>query len=167
MRQICIVVFGLIVGIFPVTAVAEVKPGDRFGNWVYSCAALSSGNTVCGISQSISHKETKAQVLAVNVRQIGDKGELAMFAAVQLGVSLAPGIAMKVDEQDPQTLTWQNCTAQRGCLAAKRLDQETLAALSAAQTLRVAFLPGLNAKSLTVGLSVDGLADGIKALGSD
>ena len=120
---------GLIVGLSGVCN-AEPKGGERFGDWRFQCKALKTNQNVCVLTQTLANAETKKPILNLVLRRVGKDKKLALMTIVPLGVSLAPGIAGKVDDGKRFNFVWQICAVQ-GCQAAALVDDKLKKALKA------------------------------------
>tara|TARA_R110000787_G_scaffold20496_1_gene60799 strand:+ start:720 stop:1235 length:516 start_codon:yes stop_codon:yes gene_type:complete len=149
----------------PATA-QDVKPkiGDRIGDWVYQCQAVSAEETVCGLIQNIADRGTKQQVLGVAIRPIGPDNRLAMLVTAPLGIFLGTGIGGKVDDEPQFAFNLQSCS-QRGCQAAIELKDKLLADMKKGTRLVVGFKARPEEKTIAVPVSLTGFTAGLNAIG--
>lgn len=145
---------------------AEPKVGDRIGDWVFSCRALSATRTVCALNQTIVESKSKKAVLQLALRKLGKERRLALVVNVPLGVYLATGIGGKVDEGEQFSLVWQSCNSQ-GCQAALGIDDMLKQAMKAGSKLFIGFKPRPDAETFTVSASLKGVTAGLTALDAD
>lgn len=160
-----------ILGVFAGTvapAVAQTekpKIGDRIGDWVYQCQAVSADQNICGLLQNIADRGTKKQVLGVAVRPLGNDGRLAMLVTAPLGIFLGSGIGGKVDAGEQFKFNLQSCT-QRGCQAAIELKEPLLSDLRKGTRLIVGFKARADSKTIAIPVSLTGFTAGLTAMGS-
>ena len=153
---------GFIIGLSGVGNAAP-KGGERFGDWRFQCKALPTSQNVCVLSQTLANAKTKKPILNLVLRRVGKDRKLVLIAMVPLGVSLAPGIAGKVDDGKRFNFVWQICAVQ-GCQAAALVDDELKKALKAGVRLLIAFRPQPNVKPITLVASLKGVTQGLRAL---
>ena len=98
---------------------AKLKVGERIGDWVFQCQAVTASDNICGLVQTIIDNKTKRQVVGVAIRYAGtgDKKRLGMFVTVPLGIFLGSGIGGKIDTLDQFKFNLQSCNP-RGCQGA-------------------------------------------------
>jgi invasion protein IalB len=142
---------------------ATPKVGERIGDWVFQCQALSATNTVCGLIQNIADRGTQRQVLGVAVRPIGDDGRLAMIVTAPLGIFLGSGIGGKVDEGAQFAFNLQSCS-QRGCQAALELKDDLLSALKKGNRLIVGYKARPDSQTIAIPVSLTGFTAGLDAI---
>jgi invasion protein IalB len=150
-------------------ALAQDKPkvGDRIGDWVFQCQALTASETRCALIQNIVNNQSRQRVIGAVLRKLGPKGDkLGLFIAAPLGIFLGAGIAPKIDEGEQFPLVLQNCTAQNGCRAALEIDAKRLAEMKKGNRLLIGFKTRADANTVTVPVSLKGVTDGLKALDS-
>lgn len=139
------------------------EPGAGFGDWQVECEAAVDGKERCFLAQTQTLKENNTRLLKMSVGYIGPKGEAVLVALLPLGIDLRAGVAMKLDEGEQTALVLQHC-AQDGCVASKALDAKGLAAFTKARTLRIGVLPYAGTQSVTMTVSLKGVAAGLGAL---
>ena len=142
---------------------AEPKVGDRIGDWGFQCKALSAKQNVCALTQTLVNSETKKRVLTLVLRRVGKDKKLVLITIAPLGVSLATGIAGKVDDGKQFNFVWQRSTTQ-GCQAAVVVDAELEKALKAGKRLLIGLRAQPNAKAITLGASLKGVTQGLRVL---
>jgi invasion protein IalB len=151
---------------FPAAAQdAKPKVGERIGDWVFQCQALSAAENICGLVQTIIDNKTKRQVVGIAVRFAGkDKDRrLGMFVTVPLGVFLGSGIGGKIDDGKQFLFNLQSCT-QRVCQGTLEIKKEMLAALKKSNRLIIGFKATATSQTIAVPVSLKGFSDGLKAI---
>ncbi len=145
----------------PHYAAAEAKVGDRFGDWVYECAAIAENKTVCSLSQTIMSKNQNRRIVKFNLGRNEKTKSLDFVALLPLGISLPSGASITVDTGKPYQLTLKTCL-QQGCIATYAADSSFVKTLQSGQKLEISFTPGGADKPVTISGSSKGLADGMK-----
>lgn len=151
---------------FPAAAQnADPKVGQRIGDWVFQCQALSATENICGLVQTIADNKTKRQVVGIAVRYAGkDKDRrLGMFVTVPLGIFLGSGIGGKIDAGKQFLFNLQNCN-QRGCQGTLEIKKEMLAELKKGKRLIIGFKATPTSQTIAVPVSLKGITDGLKAI---
>lgn len=161
-------ILGIAAAFFALPAAAqEAKPkvGERIGDWVFQCQALSATENICGMVQTIIDNKTKRQVVGIAIRYAGkgDKKRLGMFVTVPLGIYLGSGIGGKIDSSDQFKFNLQSCN-QRGCQGATEISSAMLADLKKGQRLIVGFKARADSKTIAVPVSLKGFTDSLKAI---
>jgi invasion protein IalB len=144
---------------------AKPKLGERIGDWVFQCQALSANENICGLVQTVIDNKTKRQVVGVAVRYAG-KGEtrrLGMFVTVPLGTYLGSGIGGKIDASDQFKFNLQSCN-QSGCQGATEIKGAMLTDLKKGERLIIGFKARADSKTIAVPVSLKGFTDGLKAI---
>ena len=162
------VILGLAAALLSFPAAAQdTKPkvGERIGDWVFQCQALSAAENICGLVQTIVDNQTKRQVVGIAVRYAGtDKDRrLGMFVTVPLGIFLGSGIGGKIDDGEQFLFKLQSCN-QRGCQGALEIKNDMLAALKKGNRLIVGFKGTATSQTIAVPVSLKGFTDGLKAI---
>ena len=148
-------------------AAQDKKPkiGERIGDWVFQCQALSATENICGLVQTIIDNKTKRQVVGVAIHYAGtgEKKRLGMFVTVPLGIFLGSGIGGKIDTLDQFKFNLQSCNP-RGCQGAVEITAAMLAELKKGQRLIVGFKARADSKTTGVPVSLKGLTEAVKAI---
>lgn len=146
---------------------AKPKIGERIGDWIFQCQALSAGENICGLVQTVIDSKTKRQIVGIAIRYAGkgEKKRLGMFVTVPLGIFLGAGIGGKVDTSDQFKFNLQSCN-QRGCQGATEIKEPMLADLKKGKRLIVGFKARVDSKTIGVPVSLKGFTDGLKAIGA-
>ena len=145
------------------------KVGDRFGDWVFTCKALSAEETVCALIQTVTiqAQQGRGRILTLNLRRVEDRKaeerKIALFALLPLGIYLPTGVAARVDQGPQFSMLLTTCT-QTGCEAETELDGKTLGALKAGQQLFIGFKTSSQSEVLTIAASLKGVTKGLEAL---
>jgi invasion protein IalB len=144
---------------------AQPKVGERIGDWVFQCQAVSASENICGLVQTIIDNNTKQQVVGVAIRYAGagESKRLGMFVTVPLGIFLGSGIGGKIDAADQFKFNLITCN-QRGCQGAAEITPAMLTDLKKGQRLIVGFKARADANTIAVPVSLKGFTDALKAI---
>ena len=145
-------------------AISQTKVGDRIGDWVFRCQAVTATQSNCFIDQSLAEEKSKREIARLTLRKVGADGDLALLVRVPLGVHLATGLAGKVDNGEQFAFIWQSCT-QQGCVGAVMVEEGLRWALAKGKDLMIGFKVRPDSKTLTIKASLDGIAMGLQAIG--
>ena len=140
------------------------KVGDRIGDWVFNCRALSATETVCAVTQGIADAKTKKQVLRLTVQKTGAPATPFLHALLPQGVYLGENISGDIDQKTPLNFTWRRCT-NNGCQASVKLDKGSIAAMKSGQKLDIKFKVQESAAPVTISGSLKGMTASFDALG--
>jgi invasion protein IalB len=156
----------------PNTSVAAPAPklfAQVYGNWVYRCAVPSqptaNGHASCEVVQPmVFNQGNKSIPLMTLAFTHGANGTHVMNLVAPLGVLLAPGIAVSVDQEQPVLAAYAFCDAA-GCWsvdqpAATLLDQMRRGTQGHAKFVL------LTGRTVTVNFSLSGLTSAATALDS-
>ena len=148
------------------TAVGDPKPGDTFGDWVYTCGPAPQGQKPsCFISQTLTlKKEGKAmrRMLTMNVATRRDDTGPRVVLFVPWGVDVQKKIRIQVDEGAAWETAIQTCV-QAGCRSMFNLRDQAVTAFVAGVKAKVAFWT-LGGQRIVVDVSLWGFTAGLKAL---
>jgi invasion protein IalB len=153
----------IIACLFQVVAHAEAKVGDRFGDWIFECRAISADKTICALSQIIALKENNKVMTKLSLRNDKSKGEPELIALVPLGVYLPSGVTGTFDQGRPFQFTVQRCT-QQSCIASVKADSVMLKTMQSSEKVAISFSGQADAKPIVLTGSLKGLAEGLKAI---
>lgn len=121
---------------------AAVAPGIGevpAGSWASRCVAETRGGPFdCVIEQSAFIANTGQVLGGIAVRLAPGAQQPVLTVQVPVGLDIASGIALQVDNAKAETLAVQTCEL-KGCFATLPLTAERLAALKAGKTLNVGF----------------------------
>lgn len=150
----------LLVSAGPVHA---VKDGDVFKDWRAKCVtANDQTQPSCHIFQDLLQKESGKRVLHIAIGELSSQPTMAVIVTLPLGISLPPGIRIRVDQQDARQIPLQACFAN-GCQAAFELDKQWHKQLTAGNTAEVVFY-NLHNQPISIPVSLKGISAALKAL---
>lgn len=144
---------------------AAPKVGERIGDWVFQCQAVTAVQNICGLVQTIVDKNTKRQVVGIAIRYAGAGAErrLGMFVTVPLGIFLGSGVGGRIDHGEQFSFNMQNCN-QRGCQAALEIKNDMLSELKKGNRLIVGFKARANSNTIAIPVSLKGITAGLKSI---
>jgi len=145
-----------------------ITDGQTFQDWRATC--IDSGSqqkqvTNCHIFQDLLQKESGKRVLHIAIGHLPDKKPLAVIITLPLGISLPPGLSMRINEKDSRQVPLQACFAN-GCQAAFELEPKWEKLLSTGNSAEVIFY-NIHNQPISIPVSLKGISTGIKALRSN
>ena len=129
-----------LVSSYPAIAQDASTP-NNVRNWKVVCVSAGREETVaCTMEQQIIVRETGKRLarLTIKTTNTTEAGFASMLLHVPLGLSIADGLTMQVDQIAPVTIPIQTCDAN-GCYGGRIVDQALLAALRAGSQLVLSF----------------------------
>lgn len=148
------------------TQPAAAQPGAGeapAGSWASRCLGESrSGPFDCVIEQSAFIANTGQVLGAVAIRLAPGAQQPVLTVQVPVGLDIASGITLQVDNAKAETLPVQTCEL-KGCFATLPLTAERLAALKAGKTLNVGF-QNLSKQAFTLPFVLTSFADAYKKI---
>lgn len=147
------------------TKAVTPKVGERIGDWVFQCQALTATQNICGLVQTIVDNNTKRQVVGIAIRYAGNGVDrrLGMFVTVPLGIFLGSGVGGKIDDGKQFKFNLQSCN-QRGCQVALEVKKDMLEELKKGNRLIVGFKARANSNTIAVPVSLKGFTAGLKSI---
>jgi len=120
----------------PTTPAPEV---ERFQDWSLQCAVEQADKPrTCYLIHDVFRTENNQRILQVVVGRFGADSVLGALFFVPLGIRLPPGLVLKIDQNDPQTLPLERCTT-KGCQAQILLAEPLLSTLKAGSGGEITF----------------------------
>ncbi|WP_170419203.1 invasion associated locus B family protein [Ruegeria atlantica] len=117
-------------GLFHSTAlaqVAELQPTEKvFSDWRVLCQPAAE-STVCQMVQSVAAEENSPPIFLMSVSEAEGTGQSYAVMTVPVGVYLAPGIELHVDNRRPFKVLYEVCD-QLGCHAGFQMNGNVLSA---------------------------------------
>ncbi|MBT5109840.1 MAG: hypothetical protein HOM25_14260 [Rhodospirillaceae bacterium] len=147
----------------PAHAQDAPKVGDRLGDWVFNCRALSATQTICGVSQGLSDTKTKNQIMQLTVQKSATGANPSLFVVLPQGVYLGENVQGKINDKTSLKFIWQKCS-KNGCQASAALDKDTVSAMKKGQKLEIGFKVTADGKVIKINASLKGIAKGFAAL---
>ena len=143
---------------------ASIKSGQKFGDWVVSCAKDNKQQEICLLTQQYSvTKDDKTQVIAVlQLGYFGTDKVLKLFEIVPLGVNLESGTSIISVDKLIAPAKFFVCDAG-GCQAKADLSADDIKALTSNSPNSLAMIGG-DGKQINIPISNNGLKEGLEAL---
>lgn len=126
--------------------------------WAKRC---NEENTTCEVFQRIIVRETNQLIIEMAIKP-KDDGSAQAGVVLPLGIIVANGILLQIDEQSPQNVKIRSCN-QKGCFAIMDISDAFLQSLKDGNILNVKFLNGVE-RPVIAKLSLSGLTKQLNAL---
>jgi invasion protein IalB len=150
----CALVLGLLLGwagrglfAYPVNSASETV----YQAWRLVCPAATLKDSDCQISGDLMNN---ARQTLVHMAITREKGKLVMGITVPLGVSLPPGLGLKLGTATTKYYDYRTC-AQEGCIVLTPLDDKTFDMMAKAKDASFIVAAG-NGKPVTLPFKMDG-----------
>jgi len=147
------------------SVLAQPESSRVLGAWTVRCVTPGDAPRSCVMLQNLVLKTGGQPVLQFAIAQPPGEDVASVLVSLPLGISLPPGISIRIDDGAVATFPVERCEPD-GCRAAMKLRPSTLAQLSAGKALTITFSDG-SRKPIKVPLSLAGFADAFKALHSE
>lgn len=142
---------------------AAPTDAQTFKDWELRCEKPEGADEErCFLFQNVMLKKGNQQLLHVAVGYLQNVDRPVAVLTLPLGISLPPGVELKVDAGEPMPLQVEHCLAQ-GCRVLLGLDDKLLRILKAGNEARVTFHDGAR-RPIAVPLSLMGFTAGFNAL---
>jgi len=150
------------------SAHANMKEGERFGDWVVGCEKDEKNKQVCFLSQVLTSKNEKDEknpqhIATFRVGYFGKAKEVKMLQILPFGTSLQSGTSIILGKDmiiAPGKFT--NCQAF-GCIAVADLTKQDIDAIANATESYVGII-SIEGKQINITMSAKGLKEGLAAL---
>ncbi len=144
---------------------AEANPGESrvFRDWQLECEQpQADGPRVCQISQRFVNQDDNRTLLHIAVGYSVREDRPAAIFTLPLGISLPPGLLVRVDQGESRRLPIEHCLPT-GCRAYLALEESLLAEFKAGLAAQVT-VHDLNRKPVPIPVSLNGFTAGFNAL---
>ncbi len=144
---------------------AEADPGESrvFRDWRLECEQpKADGPRVCQISQRFVNQDDNRTLLHMAVGYSIREDRPAAIFTLPLGISLPPGVLVRVDQGESRRLPIEHCLPN-GCRAYLALEESLLAELKAGLAAQVT-IHDLNRNPVPIPVSLKGFTAGFNAL---
>tara|TARA_B100000780_G_scaffold261950_1_gene214727 strand:- start:450 stop:983 length:534 start_codon:yes stop_codon:yes gene_type:complete len=135
---------------------------STYGDWQRLCV-MQTAIPTCEISQTLQVEKDGQSNIAMRITLNKSADAVIMEVALPLGIDLSGGIALQVDEINEINVPFSTCLVQ-GCAALFTVEKEFLTQLRNGSTLKVAFRPFAQTKSVILNSSLRGFTNAIKVL---
>ena len=117
--------------------------------WVARCSSASRDAPLeCAVEQTAVLTKTGQLIVLLNIRVASDTRQPIAIVQLPLGLNLAAGAKLQVDDGKVSELQIQTCE-QRGCYANSPIPPDMLAAMKSGKQLKVSF-QNLAKESITI-----------------
>ena len=144
----------------PAPAPASAAPqadGTAPPGWVARCTSASREAPLeCAMEQNAVLTKTGQLIVLVNIRVPGDTRSPQALVQLPLGLNLAVGARLQVDEGKTIDVPVQTCEA-RGCYVNAAIAPDMLAALKTGKQLKVSF-QNLSKETITIPMALTDFA---------
>lgn len=140
-----------------------VKVGQKFGDWVFECAAIAEGETLCSLVQVLAVKQSNRAIARFNVSKNKAENAIEFTAQLPIGLDIPAGVSIALDTEAPIPLTILTC-GRRGCLAQAKLASKSIDQVKDDKKISLTFKMRGAANPTTISGSQKGLKQGIAAL---
>lgn len=144
-------------------ATAATEGEQTYGSWTAKCEAPKEGQEGgCFIYQNLVLKEGGQRVLQFAVGFVPDSQEPIALLSLPLGISLPPGVSLRIDSGEPTRFPVERCEPN-GCRAGIKLKDTVVKAIAGGTKITVTFYDAKR-QPIEVPLSLDGFSKGLEAL---
>jgi len=135
----------LLAAALPAAAQQPENGPEFFGDWGYRCAApeaeAETAPRQCEIFQTLITSEGEQQLLHFAIGYVAEVERPVGVLVVPLGVTLPPGIAVRVDEEEPMEFDYNRCD-QQGCRIELLIGEDLIEQMRAGNQMVVAIVNG-------------------------
>lgn len=145
-------------------SVEELENNSAFGDWVFTCEAITARRTVCRLVQELTLRDS-GQLVARFIATPVEDGRI-LIAQVPMGVYLPAGAVYRFAGQDDiaqREMIWQRCLGQI-CEAAVPLDDDEMALFGQAETILFGFRMDPGEEPVVVSVDVSRFAEAMRLL---
>jgi invasion protein IalB len=136
---------------------------ESYGDWSVTCGIVEQGEAktkvkTCSITQEVHEAKSNQRLMSAQI--VPAAGNTAAVTLVlPVGVSLADGAALKVDQNpDVRKLPFKTCLPA-GCIALGTLDAKALAAMRPGQAWQINIRASGDNKNMSLAFSLKGFAN--------
>jgi invasion protein IalB len=143
---------------------APAKPEvEHIQDWSLQCTpAQGDKPRTCFLIHDVFRTENNQRILQVVVGRFGADSVLGALFFVPLGIRLPPGLVLKIDQNEPQTLPLERCTT-KGCQAQILLADPLLSAFKAGNGGELTF-EDASGQAVAIAFSLNGFTAGLGKL---
>ncbi|EKF61570.1 invasion associated locus B family protein [Agrobacterium albertimagni AOL15] len=149
-------------------AVAAPLPGgasslvETHEDWSVACQA-SGEVTSCVVRQVQSNNQTQQVVLTAEIAKTPD-GKFAGALMLPLGLSLAPGVQLKIGDVPLGATRPFSLCVQQGCLVPLDVTEDVIAKLRAGSALNITVTAGASAQPVHFAVSLKGFSKALNRI---
>ncbi|MDQ7727600.1 invasion associated locus B family protein [Halomonas sp. SpR8] len=141
----------------PGTASGNDVSTESFQDWEVRCQRNAENPAPCAMSQLITQPDSDQPMMRVILDYPPQIDDPAMSFFVPLGVSLAPGLQLRVDNNEPIQFPYQVCQEQ-GCRADIPIEPSMLQQLRSGNTATLSMI-GPRGDRMDLDISLIGFTD--------
>lgn len=147
-----------------VSPAAAAQDGEIFQDWRVRCSQQEENVAVggCFIFQSVVNNQTQKPVMQIVIGYLATDKSPAAVVTLPLGVRVAPGILLQVDQNEALKLPFERCLPD-GCRVQFKLEDNQLASLKAGIGGRIAFQDG-SGQNITLPFSLKGFTAALASI---
>ena len=137
-----------------------IRNGERFGDWIFECIALTDRKNACGLSQTIMTQEAGKVLAKMTIGRDADTNEMSVTVLLPFGIEVRTPASLVLGDGkiDVPVIT----CLQTGCLGRLTLDARALTRLRDTKSLAINIKFVQGREPAVVPTSVSGLADGLR-----
>lgn len=160
---------GLVAGLLALPAAAQAQqattqPDQTFGDWIYQCAQVADGKSVCSLNQTLVDQNSKQAILRFTLGRDVSTGTVTLVALLPLGLDFAAGVTGAVDDKPAFQYGLRTCIGTT-CIAIAKVDEARLAELKSGTALKIGFKMLAEAQPRVLAGSLNGITAGTVAAG--
>jgi len=145
------------------SASSSTPAGSPGKNWEERCAKPEQGPAVCEIFQRLTLKTTGQRLLELAVGKLDPATKMARGAMIlPLGIKIAPGVKMQIDEEPSYKFSLNHCTDQ-GCFAFVDLNEKILTQFQKGKKAKIVLVTADN-KNVEIEIQLAGFTKAYKDL---
>lgn len=148
-------------------APAQAAPGGEvFQDWTVRCDQ-NPGNAAAGgcfIYQNVVNTENQKAVMHIAVGYLSSDKTPAAVITLPLGIRLPPGVAVQIDENQPQRVPVERCLPE-GCKVQFRMDAAQVSSFKAGIGGKLTFQDA-GGRAVAIPFSLKGFTAALNAIGS-
>ncbi|WP_331710449.1 MULTISPECIES: invasion associated locus B family protein [unclassified Halomonas] len=141
----------------PGTASDDDVTTESFQDWEVRCQRNGEGPSPCAMAQLITQPDSDQPLMQVILDYPPEADDPVMSFFVPLGVRLAPGMQMSVDDGEPIQFPYQVCQEQ-GCRADAPIESSMLQELRSGTTATLSMI-GPQGDRMDLDISLAGFTD--------
>ncbi|SES33284.1 Invasion protein IalB, involved in pathogenesis [Vreelandella subterranea] len=146
----------------PGTASGGNVTTESFQDWEVRCQRNAQGPTPCAMAQLVTQPDSDQPLMQVMLDYPPQIDDPAMSFFVPLGVRLAPGLQLSVDNGEPIQFPYQVCMEQ-GCRADVPIEPSMLQQLRRGNTATLSMI-GPSGDRMDLDISLIGFTDAINRI---
>ena len=146
---------------------AQPAPGGEvFQDWTVRCDQNPSNAAAggCFIYQNVVNKENQKAVMHIAIGYLSSDQTPAAVITLPLGIRLPPGVAVQIDENQPNRVPIERCLPE-GCKVQFRLDAAQVSSFKAGIAGKLTFQDA-GGRAVAIPFSLKGFTAALNAIGS-